>query len=100
MKAFEKRERTFYEPVKLGSKGRLGKLILLGALAYGAYKLFKKYTNEDNYQDFDTDLGEKIYCDATDSEEEKFADKILKAAKRAGKDVEEKVGKIKKSLND
>ncbi len=99
MKGFEKNVRTFYEPVKLGSKNKLGKLVVLGAVAYGVYKLAKKYTSEDQYQEFDTDLGKKVNYNEEGAEEEKFAEKILKAAKKAGKDVEEKVDKIKKSLN-
>lgn len=100
MKTFEKRERTFYEPVKMGSKGRFGKLLAVGLIAYGAFKLYKKYTDEDKYQEFDADLGSKVRIDEDACEEEKFANKILKAAKRASKDVEEKVDKLKKSLND
>lgn len=99
MKAYERKEKVIYEPIKVKGSGKLGKLLLIGAIAGGAYRLYKNYTSEEKYQEFDADLGNgtgKFDMEADD--EEKFATKILKAAKKTGKDVESAVKKVKKSF--
>lgn len=92
MKAYEKIEKTIYQPVKNGkSGGKLGKLVALGGIVYSAYTLYKKYTNEEKYPEFDEKVKTDKSYDYEAAEEDKFAEKILKAAKKAGKDVEDKI---------
>lgn len=98
MKAYEKIEKTIYQPVRNGGSGKLGKLITIGGIAYGAYTLYKKFTNEEKYPEFDNTVKTGSSFDDAADEEEKFAEKILKAAKKAGKDVEDKFDKIKKAI--
>lgn len=99
MKAYERKEKVIYEPVKAAGSSKLGKLLLLGAAAAGAYRLYKNYTSEEQYKEFDADLGNGTGSfDMEADEEEKFASKILKAAKKTGKDVESAVKKVKEKF--
>lgn len=78
--------KNYYEPIpkrKSKIKTLIKLLAVAGAVFGGAYAAFKYLTNEDKYEDFNEELDNVGFeYDAEAEEEENFAAKILKAARK------------------